>query len=130
MKNSTPGSKESRMNSGVGLLTSVVTNASTNDCTTAGNDYGTFDPQHNDTSSTAVDTDEIENPHRPQGVKFVILFTCLLLGDFATGYVVSTIPPSLIILLIFLHRTPAVSRHWHLLLPMIFMLPLTLGGMA
>lgn len=31
--------------------------------------------------------EEIENPQRPKGAKFAILFLCILLGDFFVGYV-------------------------------------------
>ena len=35
----------------------------------------------------APSDDEIENPDRPRGFKFAVLFVCILLGDFFTGYV-------------------------------------------
>ncbi len=31
--------------------------------------------------------DEIENPERPTGARFAVLFFCILLGDFFSGYV-------------------------------------------
>lgn len=34
-----------------------------------------------------VDDAEIENPDRPKGIKFAIVFACLLMGDFFVGYV-------------------------------------------
>jgi len=36
---------------------------------------------------TAGNSEDIENPHRPKGIKFAILFVCILLGDFVNGYV-------------------------------------------
>ncbi|WPG99008.1 Hypothetical protein R9X50_00181000 [Acrodontium crateriforme] len=30
--------------------------------------------------------DEIENPERPKGIRFAVLFCCILLGDFFVGY--------------------------------------------
>jgi hypothetical protein len=37
------------------------------------------DPQHDD--------DDVENPNRPKGFSFAIVYTCILFGDFFTGYV-------------------------------------------
>lgn len=31
--------------------------------------------------------EETENPDRPKGIKFVIVYGCILLGDFFVGYV-------------------------------------------
>lgn len=54
--------------------------------------YGTVDePLLGDSRPDALrdahGEDEIENPDRPRGVRFAILFLCILLGDFFTGYV-------------------------------------------
>jgi len=37
------------------------------------------DPEH--------DNDDVENPNRPKGFSFAIVYTCILFGDFFTGYV-------------------------------------------
>jgi hypothetical protein len=31
--------------------------------------------------------DDVENPNRPKGFSFAIIYTCILFGDFFTGYV-------------------------------------------
>lgn len=36
---------------------------------------------------TAADGEEKENPDRPKGVRLAIVFGCILMGDFLTGYV-------------------------------------------
>lgn len=40
-----------------------------------------------DASSTVSAEDDIENPDRPKGVRFAIVFACILMGDFFIGYV-------------------------------------------
>ena len=41
--------------------------------------------------------DDYENQNRPKGVKFAILFLCILLGDFFVGYV-RPLPPQRVVL--------------------------------
>jgi hypothetical protein len=31
--------------------------------------------------------DDVENPNRPKGFSFAVVYTCILFGDFFTGYV-------------------------------------------
>lgn len=38
-------------------------------------------------SDAEHDTDDVENPNRPKGFSFAIVYTCILFGDFFTGYV-------------------------------------------
>jgi len=64
--------------------------------------YGSDD--HNDSSESAAllenvssnvpvaraptdETPETENPNRPKGFRFAVVFACILLGDFFVGYV-------------------------------------------
>nr|OQO22982.1 hypothetical protein B0A51_08261 [Rachicladosporium sp. CCFEE 5018] len=62
-----------------------------------------------DTSSPrAIDTqdsvdDEIENPTRPTGFKFAIVFACILLGDFFVGYDTSCVAT----------LTPVITAEFH-----------------
>lgn len=39
------------------------------------------------TNATVDDGGEIENPSRPKGVRFAVLFLSILAGDFFVGYV-------------------------------------------
>lgn len=38
-------------------------------------------------NSGPVDDDDVENPNRPKGFSFAVVYTCILFGDFFTGYV-------------------------------------------
>jgi hypothetical protein len=38
-------------------------------------------------SDSGHDNDDVENPNRPKGFSFAIVYTCILFGDFFTGYV-------------------------------------------
>lgn len=63
-----------------GLLGKQTRNGDTNN-----NDivnYGTLPGSDEETGQ-----EETENPDRPTGIKFIILFLCILLGDFFVGYV-------------------------------------------
>jgi hypothetical protein len=33
-----------------------------------------------------VDDDEVENPNRPKGFAFAVVYACILMGDFVVGY--------------------------------------------
>ena len=52
------------------------------------------------TASTAAkaddDNEEVENPNRPKGFTFAVVYACILMGDFVVGYdtsCVSTLTP-------------------------------------
>jgi len=41
----------------------------------------------NSAESPPETSDDVENPNRPKGFSFAVLYTCILFGDFFTGYV-------------------------------------------
>ena len=69
-------------------ITSAVGHASQE--TTETEPQGNQDTNNNGASRSSDEEageEEFENPNRPKGVKFAILFLCILLGDFFVGYV-------------------------------------------
>lgn len=46
-----------------------------------------YDSTAESDTSTASNKEEAENPNRPKGIRFVLLFSCVLLGCFVVGYV-------------------------------------------
>ncbi|KUI65597.1 Putative HC-toxin efflux carrier TOXA [Cytospora mali] len=49
------------------------------------------------------DDDEIENPNRPKGFRFAVVYSCILLGDFFVGYDTSCVTT----------LTPVISDEFH-----------------
>ena len=44
-------------------------------------------PGNTSVESAASNEDEVENPDRPTGFRFAVVFGCLFIGDFFVGYV-------------------------------------------